>query len=86
MGELISSAVLVKGGGRPVRLRLNSLPAARGSFSRLLRLRAAGRLDSSTFRDLCFGMSTLLSFWKLEADIALQEKMDALEKRLEGMA
>ncbi len=71
-----------RGGGKVVRLRLNTLAEARASYARLLRLRAASRIESALFRDLAYGLSGLLQYWRTEADIRLEEKLTELEARL----
>ncbi len=69
-----------------MRLRLDTLEKTRLTYARLLRLRATGRLNPPTFRDLVYGFTSFLGYWKLEADIRLEEKLEALERKLDGGA
>ena len=65
------------------RLRLNSLENTRKSYARILRMYARGELLPAFFRNLVYGMTGFLSYWKLEADLEIEKRLEAIERRLE---
>lgn len=64
------------------QLRLNTLENARRTYARILRARFTGELDRETYRDLIYGFSTFIGFWKLEKTEELADRIDALEDLL----
>jgi hypothetical protein len=63
------------------RLALNDYKTARHSLTRLLRMRFRGEIDTETYRDMIKGFQALLSYDKLEKEIDLERRLDALEIR-----
>jgi len=70
------------GGGRR-QLRLNSAEATRRSLARVVRLYDRGEIPDWRYRGLVYGINSLLGYWKLEADLRIEERLDELEARLE---
>lgn len=66
----------------PIETMWNS----RLTLGRLMRYRAAGKIDRELFRDLCYGFEKQLQFWKLEADLRIEGRLDAIEAKLEDLA
>ena len=53
---------------------------ARLSLGRLIRQYSQGdEIESQTFRDIIYAMNTLLSYFKLDAEIQIEERLTALE-------
>jgi hypothetical protein len=67
---------------RVLRLSLNSPRSVRGTLARLARMRVRGELDSLTFRDVVYGISTILAYDKHIADLRTEERLEAIEKAL----
>mgnify|MGYP007123703269 CR=1 FL=1 len=68
------------------QLRLNTLENSRKSFARIIRLYARGELDRVLFRDLTYGFTGYLAYWKLEKDIEIESRLDAIEQAIERQA
>lgn len=67
------------------RLPLNTHEAARQSLARLMReFRNAekAKRDVAGFRALVYAFSVLLSFFKLESDLAIEERLERIETEL----
>jgi len=67
-----------------MQLRLNTLENTRASFGRVLREYAAGRIEDQYARTLGYLFAQYLSYWKLEKDIKIEERIDALEEQVKG--
>ena len=65
------------------QLRLNSLENSRRSFARIIRMYARGEIDRNVYRDLCYGLTGFLSYWKLEKDCQIEDRLDAIEKAID---
>lgn len=63
------------------QLRLNSLENSRRSFARIIRMYIRGEIDRITYRDLCYGLSAFLGYWKTELETDIEERLTALEER-----
>lgn len=72
--------------GGTVRLTLNTVTNSRLTLGRLMRARVAGKIDRELFRDLCYGFEKQLQYWKLEADLRIEGRLDAIEAKLEDLA
>ena len=68
----------------PPRLLLNTPKAARLTLGRCMRRYLSGELGRDQFRDVVYGMSGLLAFFRLEADMQIEARLEAIEKTLEG--
>ena len=65
------------------KLMLNSLPNAKASLARVMRLYANGSLDAARYRNLIYGFSAYLSYLKQEADLDIEQRLEAIENLLE---
>ena len=72
-------------GGKNLTLRLNTLPNVKRSYARIMRLYARGEIDRELFRDLCYGFTGFLGYWRLEADQEIIARMQDIEERLENL-
>ena len=55
---------------------------ARPSLGRLIRQYQDGKVESQAFRDIIYAMNTLLAYFRHEADIRIETRLDALEDQL----
>lgn len=65
-----------------MRLNMRDHNAARLTLGRLIRSYHAGELESQTFRDLVYGFNTMLSYFKHAADLAIEDRLTAIEDSL----
>ena len=68
----------------PFVLRLGSVKACRQSMTRLVREYGKGRVDSTTFRTTVWALGQLVTYWRLEKDLEIEKRIEALESKLEG--
>ena len=68
-------------GGQNIQLRLNTLENSRKSFGRIIRMYMRGEIDRTTFRDLAYGMTAFLGYWRTEREFDIEERLAALEKQ-----
>ena len=68
-----------------VQLRLSSLSNARKSFTRVVRMFNNGEIDEAKARAFGYLFSTLLSYFKAESDLAIEERLEAIEQRLDEL-
>lgn len=68
----------------PFQLRLGSVKACRQSMTRVIREYAKGRVDESLYRALIWGLSQLITYWKLEHDLQIEKRIDELERLMEA--
>jgi len=66
-----------------LKLRLNTIENSRKSLARLVRLRGRNEITDSDYKPLIYGLSSLLSYWKLETDTAIQKDIEDLRQRIE---
>jgi len=73
-----------KQGGTPVpfKLMLHSVPATRRTFARIIREYAKGRIAESDYKAVIWGLSQYLGAFRLEKDIELEKRLEALEDRI----
>ena len=64
------------------RINTKSHNTARLSLGRLIRAYQKGEMESQMFRDLTYGMNTLLSYFKHAADLEIEKRLDAIEDAL----
>ena len=69
-----------------LKLRLNSIENSRKSLARLVRLRGRNEITDSDYRALVYGLSSLLAYWKLEADTAIEKDIENLRQRIETLS
>ena len=63
-------------------LRLNTLENSRKSYNRIARAYLSGEIDTEKARTLGYLMNGILQFWRLEADIRTEERLDEIEEML----
>ena len=63
------------------RLRLSTMEASRKTLARFIKARHSGRMDSQLYKDLVYGMSQLLHYFKTETLDDLAERLEALEAK-----
>jgi hypothetical protein len=66
------------------RLALNATKNVRKSFTKLIRERYAGKIDSSLFRDLSYGFNVLLSIDRLINEGEFNKRLELLEAMVRG--
>ena len=65
------------------KMPLNTLEHSRQQLTKLIRLRRNQEMETSLFRDLTYSFSVLLQYWKLEKDIEIEKRLEAIENSLE---
>ena len=70
---------------RPLMLRLNTLENSRRTLCRLMRLYAGDKLNREKYKDLLYGCSVLLSYFKTEFEQELEQRIETIEAQLEGL-
>jgi hypothetical protein len=73
-------------GGHSRKLRLNTHVGARRTLARLLREYDNGAMESEKFRDLVYGLSKLLDYFRLERELEIEHRLEAIERRLDEAA
>jgi len=66
----------------PPRLALGDASAVRRSLARIIRERFRGSIDSERFRDLVYGLNTLLGYDRHLADLRIEDRLNTLEAAL----
>ena len=64
------------------RITTKTHRSARHALGRLIRNYQAGQMESQTFRDLIYGMTLLLSYFKHEADLEIEKRLQDVEEAL----
>lgn len=68
-----------------VSCRLNSVTNARKTYARLVRAYLDGRMDDRSARTVAFMLNGLIASFRLEKDIAIEQRLEDLERQLERM-
>ena len=63
------------------RLILNTLSGSRKTLSRILRDFHDDKLERNKYRDLIYGFSCLLGFWKVDALSELESRIKEIERQ-----
>lgn len=66
-----------------MQLRLNNLVNTRKSYARIIRALMAGTVDIEKGRALGYLFSGMLGYWKLEADLQIEARLEQIEQQLE---
>ena len=66
-----------------MRLTLHTHDSARRSLGRLLRLFHNDDIDEGKFRAMVYGFNALLAYFKLDAELDIEARLEAIEKALE---
>ena len=73
------------GAAMSLKLRLNTIENSRKSLARLVRLRGRNEITDSDYRALVYGLSSLLAYWKLETDTAIQKDILEIKTDIETL-
>jgi hypothetical protein len=65
-----------------MQLRLNTLPNTRKSYARVIRAFMRGELTIDSGRTLAYMLNGMLQYWRLESDLRVEERLDAIEDML----
>lgn len=78
----------IKLGGPPSpqgrKFHLASIPEARQAVADLINDRNDEAIDDGKYRSLVWGLSQLLAFFRLEKDIEIESRLEAIEAALEA--
>jgi len=64
-------------------LRLRSATSTRQTFASVLRAYGRGEIPQDVYRQLVWGLSQFLSAFRLERDLAIEERLDAIEAAID---
>ena len=64
------------------QLRLNTLANVKSSYNRLIGAYLRNEIDTEKARGLGYLMNGVLQIWKLEADLRVEERVDADESAI----
>ena len=65
------------------KLALNTVENSRKTLARLLREYNSDAIEHQKFRNLCFGFTTFLSFFKQEADLRIEKRINDLAEEIQ---
>ena len=63
-----------------MKLKLNNLENSRKSLARVLRDYANDEMEEKKARTMSYLFSAFLQYWKLEADLDIEERLAAIEQ------
>ena len=66
-----------------VRLTLNTLENSRRTLGRILREFHNGKMEERKFRAIMYGLGKFLEYWKLEKELDLEKRIQAIEEALD---
>ena len=66
-----------------MRLTLHTHDAARRTLGRLMRAHYNDEIEESKFRAMVYSFNALLAFFKLDAELDIEARLEAIEKALE---
>ena len=64
------------------QLRLNTLENSRRTYNRVARAYLAGEIDTEKARGLGYLLNGILQYWKLEKEMDVEARLQAIEDRL----
>ena len=67
-------------------LKLDTLEECRESYTRVLHAYSQGEISENMARTLAYLFAGLLNFWKLEKDIEIEKRIEAIEATLKRAA
>jgi len=83
--DITATAQGDRGGNfQEVEFDLSTVKGCRETYSRILESYATGTISEQKARTLGYLFSNLLPFWKHEADMRIEERIDAIENALEA--
>lgn len=62
---------------------LNTPENSRKTLARLIRKYNADQIDEQKFKALVYAINYLLSYWKLEKELDIERRIEALEEAME---
>ena len=65
------------------KLRLNTLENAKRSYNRIIQAYLRDELPTEKARTLGYLLTGALQYWRLEADLRVEERLTAIEEALE---
>ena len=68
----------------PIQLRLNSIENTRKAYTKIIRGYWGDLIPADKARNMAYLLNGLLGYWKLEADLRIEERIAALEEVLDG--
>lgn len=68
----------------PFPLRLRSVQSTRQTFARVLREYGRGTISEPIYKSIVYGLSQYQSYLRLEADMELEKRLEAIEEHLRG--
>ena len=63
-------------------IEVDSLVACRETFGRITKAYAAGEVSESQSRTIAYLLTGMLSYWRLEADLSIQEDIEQIKAQL----
>ena len=63
-------------------IQLDTLENSRKTFARIIEHYAAGEISENQSRAFCYLLGGFLSYWKLEKDLEIEQRIEELEARL----
>lgn len=70
--------------GGPAQLRLNTPKNARRTLARIIRIYNDGAIDEVRAKTSAYLLTQLLGFFKFEKGLEIEERLAALEERIDG--
>ena len=61
------------------QLRLNTLSNAKRSYNRIIGAYLRGELSTEKARTMGYLLTGVLQYWRLESDLRVEERLDAVE-------
>ena len=68
------------------RLLVNKPSAARLTLARIMRAYLAKKIDATTYRNLVYGLSAMLAYFKFEADAVIEERLERIEEAIQNQS
>ncbi len=62
--------------------KLNTLEGTREFYQEVIELFATAGISENNLRALCYALSGYLQYWRLIKDVEIEERIDAIEERL----
>ena len=64
------------------QLRLNTLENAKRSYNRIIQAYLRDELSTEKARAIGYLLAGVLQFWRLESDLRIEERLEAIEQTL----
>ena len=64
-------------------VEVDTLVQCRETFGRITKAYAAGEISENQSRTIAYLLSQMLSYWRLESDLRIEERLAEIERRLE---